>query len=163
MAPEEFQFLLDDLGLTLKWVAKEANVSLFVVENWQKGQEAMDDEFANYLLSIKTSLESTIEKIVNEHKVAAKYQGKSKPVYLVKYKTDEDLQRYREDFADFPASCYEAVMKKVRRALLSLGIPTHLLTLDPVAFEVFRKENHLPNTVFAQMKWAEFGFGGRKE
>lgn len=122
MTPAEFKTIRESLGLTAQWIADQADVRLRTVQYWEAGRMAVPEDVATLLADIDQTLESAVAQtlaLVAELKTRT---GAPSEVMLVRYRSDEDLWRFRPDMKPLPATTHAAMLSRLRRELRSLSI-----------------------------------------
>lgn len=152
MTPAELKTMRESLGLSAQWVADQAGVRLRTVQYWEAGRMPVPEDVAALL----SRIDAQYERAVNEALAALK-DAPEKPAeaVLVRYRTDTDLWRFRQDMEPLPASSHATLLSRVRRALWAAGVPSVIEYMEPDEYLAWlgnRKDNDAMRAAWADLK-----------
>lgn len=136
MTPAELKTIRESLSLTAQWLADHAGVKLRSVQYWESGRSPVPADVAEFLLRIDATLEGAAKLALDVVDDKIKAGQAPRQVALVRYRTDEDLWRFRPDMRPLPAATHAVLLSRVRRGLWSRGVPS--------VIEYMAAEKYLP-------------------
>lgn len=127
ITPAELKTLRESLGLTAQWVADQAGVQQRTVQYWESGKKnrmTIPNDVADMLTGIDRRLEHLVQATTSRIQASLALHGKPNPedIILIRYRCDADLWHFQPEFKPLPATTHAALLDRLRRALLSLGI-----------------------------------------
>lgn len=135
----EFKTLREACGLSVPDMAKLAvspktgePVGERTVRYWESGSFNVPVDVAQMLTNLDAMLNHAAEQALEVWRDAVKKHGHGPDmVYLVRYRENEDLWKYRTDMKGLPATCHSALINRVRLALWSVGCATKIVWMEP--------------------------------
>jgi transcriptional regulator with XRE-family HTH domain len=130
----ELKTIRESLGLSLQWLADKASVSHRSAAYWEAGAKIPNDVI-KLILSLEKSVNNAVANaLISIIDATENQQGLPDRIVLVRYKTDQDLWRFRKDMAGFPASYHASILYRLRTEITKLGIACHVVWLDPIKY-----------------------------
>lgn len=155
MTAAEFRTIREALGLSPAQVAGMTGYALRTVQNWDEGTRRVPAIVEQRLMEVEAAVEKTVARAVQAVKETAEERGSlPESVCLVRYRTDDDLHRYRPDMAGLPASLHAAMLARVRRELFKMGVVSRIVFMRPDDYEDWRKRAGLEDCEEARAGWA---------
>lgn len=155
MTSAEFKTMREALGLSAAQVAEMTGYALRTVQNWDDGSRRVPAAAEATLSQLDAMIENVVAGAVQTVKqVSNERGGEPEAVWLVRYRTDADLHRYRPDMAAFPASLHAAMLARVRRELFKLGVVSRIVFMRPDDYEDWRRRAGLDDSEEARAGWA---------
>lgn len=149
MTAAEFRTLREALGLTVEACCRIFAVADRTIRRWDSGRLPVPDGVARQLLQIDADYDQAARDTVRR----ALASGKIEHALAVRYRTDEDLARYRPDMRLLGTQAHGALVDRVRRALLAAGLPApRLVWLDPDDYDAWRGRR--PDSEPLRVLWA---------
>ena len=156
----EFKTLREACGLTVPDMAKLAvsprtgePVGERTIRYWESGSVPVPDDAATMLKQIDVMLSQSASQAMETWRAAAKEHGQGPDmVYLVRYRENEDLWKYRPDMKGLPATCHAALINRVRLALWEVGCATQIVWMEPAEYSKWldgRKDNESMRAAWA--------------
>lgn len=131
MTPATFRTLVEANGLPIPWIAKQAGVTERTPRYWGTGRMSVPDEIAQLVTTLDTVSIVTAQKALD---------GPFDPVVLVRYRTDEDLWKYRPDMKGLPVGFHGGIIARIMLlAKVKLGIEVIAEWLDVDAYSAWLK------------------------
>lgn len=155
MTPAEFKTIRESLGLTAQWIADQAGVKLRTCQYWEAGRMAVPKDVSKFLEEIDKNIEASVAKsmaLIDE--MTQKLGAPPEEVTLLRYKTDQDLWRFRPDMKPLPATAHAAMLSRLRRALSTRQIPSAIEYMEPS--EYLSWLDNRPDTEAERAAWAAF-------
>lgn len=150
MTPAELKTIRETLGLPISWISKRFNVSARSAQYWESGERTVPDDVAEVL----TRLDASFTAAAEQSALKAKDLGEQSLVILIRYKTDNDLWRFRPDMRGLPASAHAALLSRTRAALSRFGIEARIELLDVKAYGEWLKERGQNDSETNRCIWA---------
>lgn len=126
MTPAELKTIRENLGLTVKWLAENAKVSHRTATYWEAGKGKVPDDVAGLLEKISGTVQKAAGETVRQANGLCAPDG----ITLFRYRTDDDLHKYRDDFKGLPTTCHAASLGIALRELRRMGIKCHVAYFD---------------------------------
>lgn len=156
----EFKTLREACGLTVPDMAKLAisprtgePVGERTVRYWESGSVPVPDDVADMLIKLDAMLSHAADQALETWRAAVKKHGQGPDmVYLVRYRENEDLWRYRTDMKGLPATCHAALINRARLALASVACHTKIVWMEPGKYSKWlagRKDNEALRAAWA--------------
>lgn len=139
MTGAEFRTLRESLGLSGDQLAQLLDVRDRTVRRWEAGDQAVPDGAGEDLARIDAMLERAVLEMVDVLQEQIAEHGAPQSITLVRYRTDEDLGRYRPDMAAWPACVHSALVDRVRLAAARLGIASRIVYMDRESYDAWRE------------------------
>lgn len=116
--PAEFKTLRESLGLSAQWVADQSGVILRTAQRWDSGRPGIDVKVPEDVVAMLEKINSQLITMVNQA-VDIVDSAKPKPnrIFVVRYRTDEDLWHFSPDFEPLPYTCHGAMLGRLMLAL----------------------------------------------
>lgn len=138
----EFKTLREACGLTVPDMAKLAisprtgeAVGERTVRYWESGSVPVPDDVAEMLKQLDAILSRAAEQALETWRTAVQTHGQGPDlVYLVRYRENEDLWRYRPDMKRLPATCHAALINRARLALAGVACHTKIIWMEPAEY-----------------------------
>lgn len=138
----EFKTLREACGLTVPDMAKLAisprtgeAVGERTVRYWESGSVPVPGDVAEMLEQLDTMLSHAADQALETWRAAVQTHGQGPDlVYLVRYRENEDLWRYRPDMKGLPATCHAALINRARLALASVACHTKIIWMEPAEY-----------------------------
>lgn len=153
MTPAELKTIREACGLTLPDLAAMAGVQERTARYWESGKSAVPADVEELINRLDISLTLAANQAVHliaEH--ARKNPDAQIDVVLIRYKTDDDLHRYRPDMQDLPATAHAAIIYRTRATLANADIPSRIIYMEPDAYSAWlgkRKDNEATRSAWA--------------
>lgn len=140
MTPATLKTIREAIGISVPWLAAQTSVQERTVRYWESGRMAVPEDAAELILSLdKTSFKAAQQAmlLIQEHIKAA---GKpTDPVVLVRYRSDEDLWKFRADMKGLPASFHGSIIARVMLLGKNAGIEIVTEWFDADAYQAWLK------------------------
>lgn len=135
----EFKTLREACGLSVPDMSRLAisprtgeKVGERTIRYWESGSVPVPDDVAEILTKLDTMLSHAAQQALEAWRAAVKTHGQGPDmVYLVRYRENEDLWRYRADMKGLPATCHAALINRARLALWGVGCATKIVWMEP--------------------------------
>ena len=134
MRSADLRTLRESLGLSIEWCTSNARKGDAPVHNrtwrhWEAGRNPVPKDIAKWI----TAMTGKVDMIVTQ---GVQFISDRKPekVILIRYRTDEDLWRFRPDMRGFPTTYHVAILSRIRCDLWKLGIKSVVEYLEPDAY-----------------------------
>lgn len=151
MTGAELKTRREAMGLTVQWLAADRGVEERTLRYWESDKEGKGrvpaDVYAR-IVQLETLQARLVDQALAVILPAIEQAGQipEEPVVLTRYRTEDDLWRYRPDMKGLPATFHAAALNLIRRALAGLTIPCALRYFDVDAYEIWRAEHRLPDS-----------------
>ena len=159
MTAAELKTLRESLGLTTQWIADQASVQLRTAQYWEHGKRmAVPDDVSSMLINIDEQLDRTVEQSMEVVKSKFKELGDPEVVVLVRYRTDDDLLRYRPDMKPLPTTTHGVLLNRIRKSLALIGVESVIEYMEPAEYQAWlgkRKDSESLRSVWAASKCSE--------
>ncbi|MDR2925494.1 MAG: helix-turn-helix domain-containing protein [Azoarcus sp.] len=147
----------ESLGLTAQWVADQAGVRLRTAQYWEAGRMSVPSDVAAMLSALDEKIDAAARHAAARHAAAhisslCGQHGSSSKIALVRYRTDDDLWRFRPDMEPLPATAHAALLSRVRRMLWSENIPSSIEFMDTENYMAWLDGR--PDTEAERAAWA---------
>lgn len=153
MNAAEMKTLRESLGLTVKWLADQAQVKERTVQYWEAGRNAVPEDVAGMLKSIDAQIWNIVGHTVLQIKKLADSEAElPERLDLIRYRTDEDLWHYQPEFKPLPATCHGMLLSRLIRKLDPLSIPVHIVYMQPEKYNTWLNGRHDSSELRSQ--WA---------
>lgn len=83
---------------------------------WETGRMAVPDDVERLIIELEKTSERACKEALNAIKRSTEKLGKPREVMLVRYRTDDELWKYRPDMKGLPTAYHGAVVARVMRA-----------------------------------------------
>lgn len=130
----ELKTIRESLGLSLQWLANKAGVTHRSAAYWEAGSKIPDDVIKLVLSLEKSVNDAVANALMSIIDVSESQQSLPERIVLVRYRTDEDLWRFRKDMADLPTTFHAAILYKLRTEITKTGIACNVVWLDPIKY-----------------------------
>lgn len=135
MTPAELKTIRESLGLTLQWLADQAQVKMRTAQYWESGRSAVPDDVAQMLIGLDEQFWQLIADYLEQVKEIADENGSlPEEIVLLRYRTDADLWKFHPDFQPIPASAHAALLSRMRRKLWEIGVPSIIEYMEPAEY-----------------------------
>ncbi|MCG7879748.1 MAG: hypothetical protein JAY96_11335 [Candidatus Thiodiazotropha endolucinida] len=125
----------ESLGLTAQWLADQAGVKLRSVQYWESGRSPVPEDVAGMINQIEASINYAVGQAVEIINAAKKKQGcYPELVALVRYRTDEDLWRFRGDMRPLPATAHAELLARLTRELSKMGVEFRIVYMEVATY-----------------------------
>ncbi len=94
--------------------------------------------------------------IIAEH--ARQNPGAEIDIVLIRYKTDDDLHRYRADIQGLPATAHAAIIYRTRATLADADIPSRIIYMQPEVYSAWLGKRK--DTEATRSEWAATQIAG---
>lgn len=139
MTGAELRTLRDSLGLSAEQVAGMAGVKGRTVQRWEVDDWPVPQDVAELLQRLDALLERAMLGAVDGLQAAQAGRGApQEEVVLLRYRSAEDLARYRPGMAELPPAVHGALIDRVRLAFARLGVASRIVWMDAPAYEEWR-------------------------
>lgn len=152
MTPAEFKTTREALGLTAQWIADHTKIGLRTVQHWDVGSRVVPSSVEDMLEAIDQTLEATVAQALEQVDSLVDHGSGPDEIVLIRYRTDEDLWRFRPDMQPLPASTHAAMLARLRRALRARGIQTTIEFMKPDEYMQWLGDR--PDTEATRAEWA---------
>ncbi len=131
----------ESLGLTVGWLANQAQVQERTVRYWESGRNEVPDDVAEMMLKLEVLSADMVLRATHQIDAIVKKNGKpSSAIVLVRYQSDKDLWKYRPDLKMLPATFHAGVLARVRAALSEDDVDVEMQWLDADAYQIWLKD-----------------------
>jgi transcriptional regulator with XRE-family HTH domain len=134
MTPAELKTYREALGLTVQWLADKAGVSHRSACYWESGKVRVPDDVAKLITSLHDLIYAAADEAIKQVNDLAVVAGIPEQINLLRYKTDDDLHRYRNDFNGLPTTTHAALLNLIARELRLMGINAHIVYFDEAEY-----------------------------
>lgn len=154
MTAAEYRTLREALGLSPPQVSAITGYALRTAQMWDEEKRKIPEKVEKLLLEIEEAVCAAVSGTVQAVKETAEEKGTPETVWMVRYRTDADLHRYRQDMLGLPASLHAAMLARIRRELFRMGIITRIAYMNPEEYEDWRKRAGWDDCEEARAGWA---------
>lgn len=151
MTPAELKTLREKWGLSLNWLAKAGGVQLRSAQYWESGKRDVPEDVAALMTIVDMRLWEIVDRSVE---FVLSLDPRPECVVLIRYKTDEDLHKYRPDMVDFPARAHAMILARSQEAFDVEGIAVKIVYLDPEPYEAWLKLTQKTDSEQTRAEWA---------
>lgn len=123
MTGAELKTLRESLGLTVAWVAEQAQVKHRTVTYWESGRFPVPSDVAAMLTAIESQLHNRMDALDRHLMVAHRN--------LIRYRTDSDLWDFEPDLRPLPATSHAAMLGWLRHKRFAQGWPVGIVWMNP--------------------------------
>lgn len=124
MTPAELKTHREALGLTVAWLATQANVGERTVRYWESGRNQVPEDVAALILRIEAQSRMIVENALAQVEAVTMMQdGAPEAVDLRRYATDSELWRNHPGLKPLPSTWHASVLLRIARLLEGRGIP----------------------------------------
>ncbi|MBF0140058.1 MAG: DUF1870 family protein [Magnetococcales bacterium] len=127
----ELKTLRESLGLTAQWLADQAGVQIRTVRYWEAGRSSVPADVSALLERIDRMLDDAVAQAVAQITDSIAKPVAIPEITLVRYRTDDDLWRFRPEMRPIPVTTHAAMLMRLRRALFHVGIQSVIQYMDP--------------------------------
>jgi DNA-binding XRE family transcriptional regulator len=152
MTAAELKTYREALGLSAQWLANKVGVSHRSVCYWESGKARVPSDVAELIITLTNSIYRYADEAIKQVSTIAIAAGIPGQINLLRYKTDEDLHRYRPDFKGLPVATHAAMLAIIARDLGLMGIKAIIVYFDPVAYLAWLGD--LEDNEQARAEWA---------
>lgn len=156
MTPAELTTIREVCGLSLPQLAATMGVHERTARYWESGQVRVPDDVVSYVVRLDAQMASAA---VESAELLAR--ATDTDVVMIRYRTDADLHRYRVDLRGMSASMHAAMIARVRAALLTKGVDTRIVFMEPSAYDAWRDLR--PDNECVQAAWALHQLEGERK
>lgn len=154
MTAAEFRTLRDALGLSVDVCCRLFGVADRTIRRWDSGRLPVPDPVAHQLLEVDADFDSAAAGAVRKALDEVARRGEAPAdITIVRYRSDEDLARYRPDMRQLGTQAHGALVDRLVRALRAADLPQpRLVWMDPASYEAWRGTR--PDHENLRAKWA---------
>ncbi len=161
----ELKTLREACGLSVGDMAKMAvsprtgsPVGERTVRYWESGSVPVPEDVSDMLVKLDTQLSYAAKQALEAWRAAVQmHRHGPYMVYLVRYREDEDLWRYRSDMKGLPATCHAALINRARIALCDVGCITKIVWMNPAEYSKWLKGRKDNESLRAEWAATELG------
>ena len=117
MTGSELKTIREGLGLSADWMAERLGVSLRSYRYWEASDEAIKQDACDLIVKLDNAVDDAVEAAM-----AVVESANMERVVLIRYKSEEDLWRFRKDMVGLPLSIHNAMLYRLRKKVVSKGI-----------------------------------------
>lgn len=156
MTGAELQTLREACNLTREELASLCRIQARTVKHWEGGRAGVPDDVAQLVRAIDANIQEAAGQGLQVLQQMEAARGAPGVVLLIRYRSAEDLARYRPDMAGMPPGIHGAMVGRARLAFLmaSPKTPVRVVWLDPENYEVWRKNNAKQDEETTRTEWA---------
>lgn len=165
MTGAELQTLREACHISRDELATLAGVQARTVKHWEGGRAGVPGDVVALVRKIDAQVSHAARQAL-AHMAGAVPDGAA--VVFTRYRSADDLARYRPDMAGLPAGVQAAMVARVLAGcalgLGGTGVPgdasapgavvLRVVWFEPAAFEAWRAQHQQPNTEAARAMWA---------
>jgi len=156
MTAAEFRTLRDALGLSVEACCRIFAVADRTIRRWDAGRLPVPPQVAAELRAIDADYDAAAGAAARRCAELIAHHGGAPPeggAILLRYRTDDDLARYRPDLRHLGTQAHGAMIDRAARALRAeCGIEPRIEWLDPYAYEAWRGRR--PDSEGLRSAWA---------
>ena len=153
MRSADLRTLRESLGLSIEWCTSNARKSDKPINNrtwrhWEAGRNQVPRDVSKWIAAIAGKVDMIVAQgvqFISDRKPAK--------VVLVRYRTDEDLWRFRSDMHGFPTTYHAAILSRIRCDLWKLGISSVVEYLEPKQYLEWLSDRE--DTEELRITWAQ--------
>lgn len=139
MTGAELRTLRDSIGLSAEELARLVGVRDRTIRRWEAGEWTVPEPVAEQVRALDAQIERAVAGTVEALQDAQeRAQEPPAEIVLVRYRTEDDLAKYRPDMAALPPSVHGALIDRVRLAAERLGVPVRIVWMDREDYEAWR-------------------------
>lgn len=152
----ELQTLREACHLSRDELGALCGVAPRTVKHWESGRAGVPADVADVVARLDATIQHASDQGAAVIEQAMAHQGTAPAdVVLMRYRTPEDLARYRPDMAGAPAGAHGAIVARLRAQALALGVPlVRVVWMDPNAYETWHAAQGLPDAEPTRAAWA---------
>lgn len=156
MTGAELQTLREACNLTREELADLCRVQARTVKHWEGGRAGVPDDVGQLVRAIDANIQEAAGQGLQVLQQMETARGAPGVVLLIRYRSAEDLARYRPDMAGMPPGIHGAMVGRARLAFLmaSPKTPVRIVWLDPENYEIWRKNNGKQDAETTRTEWA---------
>lgn len=137
VTPATLKTLREAMNLPVAWLAAQANVQERTVRYWESGRNEVPDDVERLISALWRQLNESANQALREIRRIVGEQGKpAEPILLVRYRTDQELWKYRHDLKGLPTNYHGAICARVIAESPAAAIAEWL---DADAYEDWRR------------------------
>ena len=140
----------DDLGAL-------CDVAARTVKHWENGRAGVPADVADLVARLDATIQRAADQGSESIRQAMRHQDGTAPadVVLMRYRTPEDLARYRPDMVGAPPCAHGAIVARLRAQALALGVAAvRVVWMETDAYESWRSQRQQPDTEATRAAWA---------
>lgn len=161
MTGAELQTLREACNLSREEFGELAGVAPRTVKHWENGRAGVPADVADMVQRLDYRINQaakqasdTARRAIIEHERGEQ----AAELVLMRYRTAEDLARYRTDMDGLPASAHGAIIGRICSDWRSLGDALHvkirIVWMNPEAYDAWRTACKLPDSETTRATWA---------
>lgn len=155
MTGAELQTLRESCNLAREDLADLAGVQARTIKHWESGRAGVPEDVADLVRGINQTIDAAAQHARDHLRLLITKQG-SPPadIVLLRYRTSDDMHRYRPDMATLPACVHGAIINRMRLDAKALGIPVRIVWMQPDVYEPWRAACHMVDNEATRSQWA---------
>ena len=122
----EFKALLESLGLTAEWLAREFDVLDSVAQRWAAGKAPAPKVAMRKLREIDNQFRRRANTMLRELELLPRVHA----VNLLAYATDADLWEFHPDFGNIPVTAHRVMLERTKQKLEAAGYTVRIVVMD---------------------------------
>ena len=151
----ELQTLREACCLTREELGELAGVAARTIKHWESGRAGVPADVADVVARLDATIQHAADQGAAVIEQAMAHQGTAPAdVVLMRYRTPEDLARYRPDMAGQPAGVQGAIVQRVAQAMRQRGQLVRVIWMQPDAYEAWRTAHGMPDLESTRATWA---------
>lgn len=157
MTGAELQTLREACGLTRDELGALAGVAARTVKHWENGRAGVPADVAGLVQRLDDTIQRAADQGADVIGTATQDQHGAAPneVILIRYRTPEDLARYRPDMAGLPASVHGAIIGRLCSAMRANGLQrARVVWMNPDDYEAWRAALRMTDGDATRAAWA---------
>lgn len=152
MTPAEFKTRREALGLSGPQVARMSGYAERYAALWDAGQRKVPPKVQLLLQNLEEIADRAVNLTVDT--ISNTSHHAPTEICLLRYRTDEDLHRYRQDMAGLPASFHASILWRLWQAFSSLGVTCRLVYMCQDEYEAWLESTGQEDSETARAAWA---------
>lgn len=159
MSPATLKTLREALGLSVAWLAAEAGVQERTVRYWETGRMAVPADVEKLIVGLEKLASRACAEAHAAIECVAEKLGSPREVVMVRYRTDQELWKYRPDMKGLPTAYHGAVVARVMRVA---DVDVIAEWLDSDAYEAWLKATKQKDSESLRAQFVALADNGRE-
>ena len=153
----ELQTLREACHLSRDELGQLCDVAARTVKHWESGRSGVPADVAALVARLDATIQRAADQGADVIGSAMLAHGSAAPadVVLIRYRTAEDLARYRPDMAGQPAAVHGAIVARLAASMRAHGgPPVRIVWMNPADYEAWRTQRQQPESEATRAAWA---------
>ena len=153
----ELQTLREACHLSRDELGQLCDVAARTVKHWENGRAGVPADVAALVARLDATIQRAADQGADVIGAGVLAHGGAAPadVVLIRYRTAEDLARYRPDMAGQPAAVHGAIVARLAALMRgNIPAPVRIVWMNPADYEAWRFHRQQPDSEATRAAWA---------